>query len=244
MDIVKFKNFILSNSLNRISFEKEDFKELREYIPGEDIRNIHWISSAKRQKLLSIEKEEMKNQKIALILLLDENMLYGRKFEILLQIFMILAYSAVVQKKHLEVFIVTEEVDHFLVQHITEIEAIEQKLQNIELANIKPTLFTPLHKNYLNIFIGDFFYTLPLDRKNKNLLLFIREKVEENPQKLLFNTLKSINGKKRTFLEMANLTHYLRNLAKNDDYYKRAGVPIQRIYPQNNLLTKLKEVLE
>lgn len=243
MDIVKFRNFILSSSINLINFEKDDFKELREYIPGEDIRNIHWISSAKRQKLLSIEKDEIKNQKIALILLLDKNMLYKKKFETLMKIFMILAYSAVVQKKHLEVYIITDEVRHFLVTHFSEIEAIEKELQSLDLAKVTLTLFTPPHKNYLNIFLGDFFYSLPMDRKNKDIMLFIREKVEDNPKKLLFHNLKSIDGI-RTFLDKDNLTHYLSTLSKNDDYYKRAKVTIQRIYPEDNLLTKLKEVLE
>ncbi len=243
MDIVRFRNFILSSGVNLINFEKEDFKELREYIPGEDIRNIHWISSAKRQKLLSIEKEEIKNQKIALVLLLDKNMLYAEKFETFIKVFMILAYSAVVQKKHLEVYIVTNEVRHFLVSHFKEIETIEEELQKLDLKNVSLIPFTPNHKNYLNIFLGDFFYTFSLDRKNRNILLFIREKVEENPKKLLFHSLKSIDGM-RTFLDRDNLKHYLATLAKNDDFYKRAKVVIQRIHSGDNLLTKLKEVLE
>ncbi len=243
MDIVKFKNFILSNSLNLINFEKDDFKELREYIPGEDIRNIHWISSAKKQKLLSIEKDGVKNQKIALILLLDKNMLYKDKFQTVLKTFMILAYSAVIQKKHLEVFIATNILEHFLVKDFSQIESIEKELQSINLKKVKLNPFLPTHKNFLNIYIGDFFYELPLDRKNKNILLFIREKIEENPKKLLFNTLKSIDGK-RTFLDVENLKHYLNMLSKNDNYYKNAKVTIQRIYPEDNLLTKLKEVLE
>ena len=243
MDIVKFKNFILSSSLNLINFEKDDFKELREYIPGEDIRNIHWISSAKKQKLLSIEKEGVKNQKIALILFLDKNMLYKDKFQTVLKTFMILAYSAVIQKKHLEVFIVTDALEHFFVKDFSQIESIEKELQSINLKKVKLNPFLPTHKNFLNIYIGDFFYKLPLDRKNKNILLFIREKIEENPKKLLFNTLKSIDGK-RTFLDVENLKHYLNMLSKNDNYYKNAKVTIQRIYPEDNLLTKLKEVLE
>ena len=74
-------------------------------------------------------------------------------------------------------------------------------------------------------------------------MLFIREKIEENPKKLIFNTLKSIDGKK-TFLDVENLKHYLNMLSKNDNYYKNAKVTIQRIYPEDNLIIKLKEVLE
>lgn len=243
MDIVKFKNFILSSSLNLINFEKDDFKELREYIPGEDIRNIHWISSAKRQKLLSIEKEGIKNQKIALILLLDKNMLFKNKFDLVLKTFMILSYSAIIQKKHLELFLVTDSIEHFFVKDFSQIEEIEKKLLNLKLKKVKLTTFLPTHKNFLNIYLGDFFYKLPLEQKNKNILLFTREKIEENPKKLLFNTIKSIDGK-RTFLDFDNLKHYLSMLSKNDNYYKNTKVTIQRIYPEDNLLTKLKEVLE
>jgi len=104
---IKIKNKILSKSLIKF-YEGDDFKELRDYISGEDVRNIHWLSSAKHQKLLSIEKEQLKNQKIALILLLDKNMLFEDKLDILLETFEILAFSGLFYKQKVEVFVVTK----------------------------------------------------------------------------------------------------------------------------------------
>jgi len=123
MKKVKFKKLILSKSLVKF-YESDDFKELRDYIPGEDIRNIHWISSAKHQKLLSIEKENLKNQKIAIILLLDKNMLFKNKLAIVKEIFYILAISAIFYKQKLEVFVISDKIKYFKPKKFSDIEKV------------------------------------------------------------------------------------------------------------------------
>lgn len=39
----------------RFSDDREQFDELREYVPGDSLRNVHWASSAKRDELVVME---------------------------------------------------------------------------------------------------------------------------------------------------------------------------------------------
>jgi len=241
MKKVKFKKLILSKSLIKF-YESDDFKELRDYIPGEDIRNIHWISSAKHQKLLSIEKENLKNQKITIILLLDKNMLFKNKLAILKEIFYILAVSAIFYKQKLEVFVVTDKIKYFKPKKFSDIEKIEEYIDSLELKKVKLKTFDLKIKDVLAIFIGDFFYKIKLSKKNKNVLLIVRDKLEENPKKLLFNSLISIDKSQKTYLDIENLKHYLRMLKKNDSFYK--GIKQRKIFSDKNLFAILKETFE
>jgi len=238
---VKFKKLILSKSLIKF-YEGEDFKELRDYIPGEDIRNIHWISSAKHQKLLSIEREHLKNQKIALVLLLDKDMLFEDKLDIVKEIFYILSVSALFYKQKLRVYVVTDEVKRFVPKNYKDIEKITEYIDSLNLKKVKLKNFHLREKDSLAIYVGDFFYKIKLNLKNKNVLLFVRKKVEENPKKLLFNSLISIDRAKKTYLDLDNLKHYLSLLQKNDRHYKREK--IRKIYSKENLIATLKETFE
>jgi len=241
MKKVKFKKLILSKSFIKF-FEGDDFKELRDYIPGEDIRNIHWISSARHQKLLSIEKENLKNQKIVLVLLLDKNILFRDKFETVKNIFYILATSAIFYKQKLDVFVISDEMRQFKPKKFSDIEKIEEYINKLNLKKVNLTKFNLKVKDSLAIFVGDFFYKIKLNKKNKNVLLIVRDKLEENPKKLLFNSLISIDKSKKTYLDMENLKHYLTLLKKNDNFYKK--IKQRKIYSNENLIAILKETFE
>ncbi len=241
MQKVKFKKLILSKSLIKF-YEGEDFKELRDYIPGEDIRNIHWISSAKHRKLLSIEREHLKNQKIALILLVDKDMLFEDKLEIVKEIFYILSVSALFYKQKLSVYVVSDEVKMFMPKNYKDIEKIIEYIYSLDLKKVKLKDFYLKQKDSLAVYVGDFFYKIRLNPKNKNILLFVRKKVEENPKKLLFNSLISIDKAKKTYLDMDNLKHYISLLQKNDRFYKKEKS--RKIYSKENLIAILKETFE
>ncbi|WP_456488954.1 DUF58 domain-containing protein [Caminibacter pacificus] len=241
MKKVKFKKQILTKSLVKFGVD-DDFKELREYIPGEDIRNIHWLSSARASKLLAIEKEHLKNQKIALILLLDKDMLFEDKLQIALKTFEILAISAIYYKQKLEVFIISDKMKKFIPKKIDDVEKIKKYILSLDLKKTTLKPFYLKQKNFLAIYIGDFFYKIKLNPKNKNVLLFIRKKIEENPKKLLFNNLISLDKKQSAFLNSNNLTHYLNTLKKNDKIYKKEKV--RKIYSDKNLISILKETFE
>jgi len=238
---VKIKRRVFSKGLVTF-FSGEDFKELRDYIPGEDIRNIHWLSSARHQKLLSVEREPLKNQKISLVVLLDKNMRYLDKFEILKEAVEILVFSALFYKQKIHVYVVAESVKIFVPRKVGDEKKILNYLDSLKLANSEPKKFYLKEKNTLAVYLGDFFYKIKLNRKNKNYLLFIRKKIEERPKKLLFNTLKSVDSKEKTFLDFDNLKHYLSLLKKNDDFYKREKV--RKIYFKNEVLSVLKDALE
>jgi len=244
LEFVKFKKFILSNKSMFVNLsEKDDFKELREYLPGEDIRNIHWFSTAKKNKPMVIERESRKSQNILLVLLLDKNSLFLDKFPTMLKIYFILATSAIHQKQNLEILIVTNTTKLFKVKNLYELNEVENYINNLDLKKVTLTKFNITQKRYLVIFIGDFFYKIEFNLANKNVFIFVREKIEETPKKYLNHTLKDISSN-TTFLTKLNLKYYLSKLKQNDSYYQNFKIIKQKIYPKDNIVTKLKEILE
>ncbi len=241
MKKIKIKKFILSKSLIKF-FEGDDFKEIRDYIPGEDVRNIHWLSSSKHQKLLSIQRENLKNQKIILAILLDKNMLFEDKLDIVKEILNILAFSAIYYKHKLKIYLITDKIEIFDIKNISQIKKILNKIDTLNLKKINLKNFYIKEKNALAIYIGDFFYKIKLNKKNKNILLFVRKKIEENPKSLLFKNVKSVDNKLKTFIDLSNIKHYLSTLKRNDAYYKK--IKKRKIYSKINLLPILKETFE
>jgi len=227
-----------------INFDNsDDFKELREYIEGEDIRKIHWFSTAKKNKPMVIERENRKSQNVLLVILLDKNSLFLDKLNTMLKIYFILANSAIYQKQNLEILVVTDITKLFKISNLFELDEVEKYIESLNLKKVTLSNFDITQKNYLAIFIGDFFYKIKFNLSNKNIFIFVREQVEENPKKYLKNTLKDISSNS-TFLSKLNLKFYLSKLKDNDSYYNNFKVIRQKIYPKDNIVFKLKEVLE
>ena len=158
------------------------------------------------------------------------------------EIFKILGYSAIYLKQKLEIIIVTDKIKTFTPKHFKEIEKIINYLEKLNLKKCSLTKFEFKKKGFLAIYIGDFFYKIKLNKQNKNVLLIVRKKIEENPKSLLFKSLISIDKKEKTFLNIDNLKHYLKTLKKNDKLYK--SEKIKKFYENKNILNLLKETFE
>lgn len=74
-----------------------DFYGVREYVPGDDLRRIHWKVTAHRGKLTVIERERAQNLAATVILDLSQNVHAGRGNESSLEYGVTLAASLLVQ---------------------------------------------------------------------------------------------------------------------------------------------------
>ncbi|MDD4530991.1 MAG: DUF58 domain-containing protein, partial [Candidatus Gracilibacteria bacterium] len=74
-----------------------EFKDLKEYSFGDEIRSIDWLSSAKTGKMLTKKYEEEREITTIFALDIGENMLFGidkPKIDTLLETFLILGFSS------------------------------------------------------------------------------------------------------------------------------------------------------
>ena len=75
------ESFFQGNRRSRYIGPGTDFSELREYIPGDDLRTIDWLASAKQPNQLIVKEfEQEKNTNIMIVLDTSQSMMLGSPF--------------------------------------------------------------------------------------------------------------------------------------------------------------------
>ena len=235
--------------------EEDDLKNIREYTYGDNVKRINWIITAKEKKPFVIEREERKNQNIIVVLLLDQEMLYGSKLQKLYEIFSILGFSALYQKDRLNTYIFTDRMEKFF-QHRNTFSAVEDVLKFVDTIPLKDKRlkidqidkYLLRHKRSIVILIGDFVYPVNISRissRHKLFIIKVREKDEEDPKKYTGYQLKSFDLKRRIpFLIKPMVRNYIKNLNSIDENLRQQAVlkrvPVKTIYTNEDLFLKLR----
>ncbi|MDQ7043474.1 MAG: DUF58 domain-containing protein [Sulfurimonas sp.] len=184
--------------------EGYDFIELREYMPGDDIRHIDWNITAKLQKpYIKIFREE-RELNVVIVSVLNGSVHFGaKKFkqEVIAEVSALLSYSTLKNGDLLSSYIFTDRLISQTkpskklyqiqknVDEILNFDVIGEKLDFQALSN---TLFKRLKRKSLILVIGDFF-EIPdfklLARKHEVVALIVRDHLEEKPPKMGFASL-------------------------------------------------------
>ena len=184
--------------------EGYDFIELREYMPGDDIRHIDWNITAKMHKpFIKIFREE-RELNVVVVSLLNGSVHFGsKKFkqETIAEVVAQLAYSTLKNGDLLSSYIFTDKLIafskpskklsqvHKSVESVLEFNALGQKL---DLAFISHKLFSTLKRKSLIVMVGDFF-EIPnfrlLAKKHEVLAVVVRDHLEEKPPVMGFSSL-------------------------------------------------------
>ena len=237
--------------------EEEDLKNIREYTYGDNVKRINWIITAKERKPYVVEREEVKGQSIVVVLFIDQEFLYGKKLEKLLEVFSIIGYSVMYQKDKLFTYIFSEGLEKFfphrnslsLIDEVTEyISSMEIKKKRLNTENFQKYLLK--HKRSLIILIGDFFYNLnftEICHKNRLAVIKIRERTEENPEVYTGYQLRSFDKKEKIpYLVRPMVKHYIKGMKEIDEKLRQFSVlkriPVQTIYADENPFLKLRKM--
>ena len=184
--------------------EGYDFIELREYMPGDDIRHIDWNITAKMHKpFIKIFREE-RELNVVVVSLLNGSVHFGsKKFkqETIAEVVAQLAYSTLKNGDLLSSYIFTDKLIafskpskklsqvHKSVESVLEFNALGQKL---DLVFISHKLFSTLKRKSLIVMVGDFF-EIPnfrlLAKKHEVLAVVVRDHLEEKPPVMGFSSL-------------------------------------------------------
>ncbi|MBK3331612.1 DUF58 domain-containing protein [Persephonella atlantica] len=237
--------------------EEDDLKNIREYTYGDNVKRINWIITAKEKKPYIVEREEVKGQNIIVIILIDQNFLFGRKMEKLLEVYSIIGYSALYQKDRLFTYIFSEGLEKYfphrnsisVVDDVMEfINSMEIRRKRLKIENLQRYIFR--HRRSLVIIIGDLFYLPDIKEiayRHKTAIIKIRERVEENPEKYTGFQLTSFDKKERIpYLVKPMVKNYIKNLKKIDQKLRQFAVlkriPVQTIYTDEDPFVKLKKM--
>jgi uncharacterized protein (DUF58 family) len=261
--LIKDKNILIDKiqgrHLSTLKRNGLDFKELREYIYGEDTKKIDWKISAKLQKPYVKEFEEEREINIILAVLASGSLHFGSyrlKSEVVSEIVAILGYSGVKYSDKISLHLISDKIQSLKpTKNIKSIPLLVEEVNNYKYLG-KDYDFSFI--DYLNKYkksvlflVGDFYKHPPIKRlKHNTFVIWIRDKYEETPPLLgeinIINpqTLKEIH----TNLNKKNIKKYKDFLEKKDNefigYLKKEKIKFTKIYTDEEVYIKLVELLK
>ena len=195
---------MVGNNPSIFQGEGYDFIELREYMPGDDIRHIDWNVTAKMQKpFIKIFREE-RELNVVLVSVLNGSVHFGsKKFkqESIAEIAALLSFSTLKNGDLLSSYIFTDEMIsnskpskklHQIQKNVDDILSFDAINKKVDFKVIADTLFKRLKRKSLILVVGDYF-EIPdfrlLAKKHEVVSIIVRDRLEENPPEMGFASL-------------------------------------------------------
>lgn len=256
---------IIGNNPSVFQGEGYDFIELREYMPGDDIRHIDWNISAKMQKpFIKIFRQE-RELSVVIVSILNGSVHFGsKKFkqESIAEIAALLGYSTIKNGDLLSSYLFTDRVVSFskpsknphtvqkIVEEILDFYALNQK---VDFKVVADTLFARLKRKSLILIVGDYF-EIPdfrlLARKHEVVSIIVRDRLEENPPQMGFASL--LDPQSGAALEgdfnATSVKNYAKKVALHDrtlfEKLKKDGVRFTKIYTDSVASIALRRLFE
>ncbi len=195
---------MVGNNPSIFQGEGYDFVELREYMPGDDIRRIDWNITAKMQTpYIKVFREE-RELNVVIVSVLNGSVHFGsKKFkqETIADVVALLGFSALKNGDMLSSYIFTDKMVsnskptkriHQVQKSVAEILEFDALHQKVDFKVIADTLYKRLKRKSLILVVGDFF-EIPdfklLARKHEVISIVVRDHLEENPPEMGFSSL-------------------------------------------------------
>ncbi|MEN4046371.1 DUF58 domain-containing protein [Sulfurimonas sp. NWX367] len=195
---------MVGNNPSIFQGEGYDFIELREYMPGDDIRHIDWNITAKLQKpYIKIFREE-RELNVVVASMLNGSVYFGSKRfkqDVIAEITAMLSFSTIKNGDLLSSYIFSDKLESFLkpskklfqvhksTNEILDFDPLNKKADYKVLAD---TLFKRLKRKSLIVIVGDFF-EIPdfkvLAKKHEVVAVIVRDRLEERPPEMGFTSL-------------------------------------------------------
>ncbi len=195
---------MVGNNPSIFQGEGYDFIELREYMPGDDIRHIDWNITAKMQTpFIKIFREE-RELNVVLVSVLNGSVHFGsKKFkqETIAEIIALLSFSTLKNGDLLSSYIFTDEIIsnskpskklQQVQKNVDEVLEFDALNKQVDFKVIADTLYKRLRRKSLILVVGDFF-EIPdfklLAKKHEVVAIIVRDHLEEKPPEMGFSSL-------------------------------------------------------
>lgn len=245
--------------------EGYDFIELREYMPGDDIRHIDWNITAKmRTPYIKIFREE-RELSVAVVSMLGGSMHFGSqrlKHDLAAELVALVSFSTLHNGDLLSSYVFAEEMVEytkptkkmFAVQkNVESVLAFDPLYRHADYNAMAKTLFKRLRRKSLIVLIGDFF-EIPdlrlLAKKHEVVALIVRDRLEEQPPSMGFASLmdpetgRVLEG---NFNESAVKAYAAKVHAHDHTLYERLrkdGIRFVKVYTDDVAGVKLRRLFE
>ncbi len=195
---------MVGNNPSVFQGEGYDFIELREYMPGDDIRHIDWNITAKLQKpYIKIFREE-RELNVVVASMLNGSVYFGSKRfkqDVIAEVTAMLSFSTIKNGDLLSSYIFSDKLESFLKpsKKLFQVHKSTNEILNFDPLNKKAdykvladTLFKRLKRKSLIVIVGDFF-EIPdfkvLAKKHEVVAVIVRDRLEETPPQMGFASL-------------------------------------------------------
>lgn len=250
------------NHLSTLQGEGYDFSSLREYELGDDIRKIHWISTAKMGR--PYVKTLHSNRALSLVVcaLLDGAMYFAQgndKQKKLTEVATLLAYLT---RLHSDLFTGIAYTQSKIIQSPPlqgeyAIEHFAKTLYTLPLLDTKvdisrslKELFIRLQKPSLLFILSDFLEDIDLSllaQKHEIIAIVIRDPREETLELLGEVTLNQPqkDEKKELYISKSTRNYYLNHFKKHEEkrqqHFMEHGIKMMKVFTNDNILEKFLE---
>ncbi|WP_281951347.1 DUF58 domain-containing protein [Nitrosophilus kaiyonis] len=261
--LIKTKRQVFSeisgNNPSIFKGEGFNFIELREYLPGDDVKKIDWLISAKLQKPYVKVYQEERELNIIVAFMLNGSMYFGSvefKHIIAAAAGAIIGFSAIKNQDSFSYYIFADKL-YKSIKSTKNINAIQEMIENI--ANFNPLgksdnfkdltkrLFKIKRKSLIFIisdFLEDFDFKL-LSKKHEVIAIIIRDRLEEEPKEFGFVNLIDPQSGDSAVLDMDSYTknEYKKEIKRKDhfmyEHFKKNRIRFTKIYTDEEPFIKL-----
>ena len=256
---------MVGNNPSIFQGEGYDFIELREYMPGDDIRHIDWNITAKMQKpYIKIFKEE-RELNIVIASMLNGSVYFGTKQfkqELIAEVVANLSYAILHNGDLLSTHIYADKLyaENSPTKKVSSITKSVDEILSFDALNkvadyklLSETLYKRVRRRSLILVVADFF-EIPdfklLAKKHEVIAVIVRDRLEENPPVMGFASLRD----PETGLQLEgdytqkSVDTYAKKVHEHDrELYRtlrKDGIRFTKVYTDENSAIALRRLFE
>jgi len=242
-----------------------DFREIRDYDHGDDIRKINWRATAKGSGLKTNVFNEERELNIVLAFMVSGTVNFGSvklKQEVIAEILALLSYSALKGHNRLqsqffsdksEIFFEpskSETIIYNIVENAIEIDTLGKEVDYKKFCDFVNGV---VRQKSLIFLVGDFYGDIDLSdiaHKNEVYALIVRDRIEENP--ILNGEFNLVDPNSLASSEMSInrsvAKEYQKIIQHHDNQLKEHFIEHQitygKIYTDDNIYLRLSEIIK
>lgn len=254
---------ISGNNPSVFNGEGYDFIELKEYMPGDDIRHIDWNVTAKMQTpYVKVFKEE-RELNVVIATMLNGSVYFGSKAfkqDIIAEIVALVGFSVIKNADTLSTYIFTDKMAdysrptkkmNFVEKNVSKVLNFHSLNQKADYKVMADTLYKRTKRRSLIIVIADFFDDVDfklLAKKHEVIALIIRDRLEEHPPAIGFSSVTDPETGKVLESEFSSksIKKYASRVSLHDkklyEDFRKSGVRFTKIYTDDIVSVNLRRV--
>jgi len=256
----------LGNHLTLFKGDGLDFREIRDYTYGDDIRKINWLASAKGEGLKVNEFNEERELNIVIVLMVSGGLHFGSvklKHEVAVEVLALLGFSAIKDNNRVETLFFEKDLIHLfrptkqeaIIYNVVERGvAIEPLGMEADYNRLVEFIMGVVKQKSIIFIVGDFL-TSNLDfslisAKHQIYAIAIRDHLEENLE--LFGEYQLIDtnflNSEDFLIDKSVIEAYRAELEKHDrslkEHFLKYGVVFGKIYTDDEVFIRLSQIIK